>query len=190
MEGGRTMAAIRKTSGRQGKRAARRTGARRPHPIHSTGGSRMSGAAAALQRRRTLQLAVAGAIFVALVAWKLLFPESLWSVAGAVREALGQDADFKAAFSAVGEAIAGEKEVGDSLQEAYTAVFAPTRYHAQQASATLEAVTQVTLPADRLRLELEDTLMPRETGETDQEERQIADLPGGHGSADLERGTP
>ena len=161
MEGGRTMAAIRKTSGRQGKRAARRTGARRPHPIHSTGGSRMSGAAAALQRRRTLQLAVAGAIFVALVAWKLLFPESLWSVAGAVREALGQDADFKAAFSAVGEAIAGEKSVGDSLAEAYTAVFAPGQYAAEQTSAAMAAAEGVAAPADRLTQQLRGEAQPQ-----------------------------
>ena len=129
----------------------------------------------ALQRRRTLQLVVAGGIFVLLVLWKLLAPQSAAAVADTFRGALGQDADFQAAFSAVGRAIAGDEDVGESLQEAYTAVFAPTRYHAQQASATLEAVTQVTLPADRLRLELEDTISSREIGETEQEERQIAE---------------
>ena len=104
----------------------------------------------ALQRRRMLQLIVAGAIFVCLVAWKLLLPQSAGSVAATVRDALGQDADFKAAFSAVGEAIAGEKSVGESLQEAYTAVFAPAEYQAAQAAAVMETAKSVTMPADQL----------------------------------------
>ena len=104
----------------------------------------------ALQRRRMLQLIVAGAIFVVLVAWKLMLPQSAGSVAASVRDALGQDADFKAAFSAVGEAIAGEKPVGESLQEAYTAVFAPAQYQAAQAAAVMEAAQSITLPADQL----------------------------------------
>lgn len=129
------------------------------------------------QRRRTLQLVIAGGVFVLLVLWKLLAPQSVAAVADTFRNALGQDADFQAAFSAVGRAIAGDENVGESLQEAYTAVFAPARYHAQQASATLEAVTQVTLPADRLRIELEDTLLPRPGEEegNEEEERQIAE---------------
>lgn len=39
---------------------------------------------------------------------------------------LGRDADFKEAFAAVGRAVSGEEPVGESLQEAYTAVFSPT----------------------------------------------------------------
>ena len=98
-----------------------------------------------------LQLVAAGIIFVGLVAWKLLLPESLAAVSGTVQEALGQDADFRAAFSAVGEAIAGEQSVGESLQEAYTAVFAPGRYEAEQTAAVLAAAEGVSAPADRLK---------------------------------------
>ena len=98
-----------------------------------------------------LQLVAAGIIFVGLVAWKLLHPESLAAVSGTVQEALGQDADFRAAFSAVGEAIAGEQSVGESLQEAYTAVFAPGRYEAEQTAAVLAAAEGVSAPADRLK---------------------------------------
>jgi len=101
-----------------------------------------------------VQLTVAGGIFVLLVLLKLLVPQRLGSFALAVREGLRQDADFRAAFAAVGEAIAGERPVGESLQDAYTAVFAPEEYRAAQASAILEAVQQTEMPADRLRLRL------------------------------------
>ena len=136
------------------RRYAEKHRARRPARPSRPGNGR-GGAAAALQRRRMLQLVAAGGIFVALVAWKLLFPETLAGFAGAVREALGQDADFQAAFSAVGEAIAGEKSVGESLEEAYTAVFAPGRYEAEQTAAVLAAAEGVSAPADRLAERLE-----------------------------------
>lgn len=106
------------------------------------------------QRRRTVQLMVAGGIFVLLVMLKLLVPQRIGAFALTVREGLGQNADFKAAFAAVGQAIAGERTVGDSLQEAYTAVFAPEEYRAAQASAILEAAERTELPAERLRLHL------------------------------------
>ena len=156
------MAGIHRTIGRTGKRVAARAGTRRSRAARTAGGGkRSSPAAVALQRRHMLQLVVAGAIFVVLVAWKLLFPESLWSIAGAVQDALSQDADFKAAFSAVGEAIAGEKSVGDSLQEAYTAVFAPGRYEAEQTAAALAAAEGVTAPADRLTGQLAGGVVPQ-----------------------------
>ena len=140
-----------------GKRAAGRRKPRPARPVRTAGSSRSGSSAAvtALQRRRMLQLVVAGGIFVALVAWKLLFPESMAGVAATVREALGQDADFKAAFSAVGEAIAGEKSVGESLEEAYTAVFAPARYAAEQTAAVLAAAEDIPAPADQLTQRLE-----------------------------------
>lgn len=129
------------------------------------------------QRRRTIQLAVAGVIFVLLAMGKLLLPEAVGGIAGSLRSLLSQDADFKAAFSAVGEAIAGEKEVGESLEEAYTAVFAPATYHAQRTSAMLETVETVTAPADRLRVELADLVEPETEVETAEEEpeRQVAE---------------
>ena len=131
----------------RGKRVAT---VRRPPSRATARTSTTGGTMTALQRRRMLQLIVAGTIFVCLVAWKLLMPQSVGSVAASVRDALGQDADFKAAFSAVGEAIAGEKPVGESLQEAYTAVFAPAEYQAAQAAAVMETAKSVTMPADQL----------------------------------------
>ena len=134
------------------------------------------GEAARAQRRRTIQLTVAGIIFVLLAMGKLLLPETVGELAQSIRSLLSQDADFKAAFSAVGEAIAGEKEVGESLEEAYTAVFAPSAFHAARASAVLETTETVVAPADRLREELADLVEP-DTGAAEEEEpeRQAAE---------------
>ena len=157
-----------------GRRTAGGRGVRTRSPARGSGRGGVSPAVLALQRRRMVQLVVAGGIFVALVAWKLLFPESLAGVAGAVREALGQDADFEAAFSAVGEAIAGEQSVGESLEEAYTAVFAPGRYAAEQTAAVLAAAEGVTAPSDQLRERLEQGTaaqkQPPDTAETAEED--------------------
>ena len=74
-----------------------------------------------------VRLVICGALFVALVAVKLLFPGTLSALARSAGELIGRDADFKEAFAAVGRAISGEQPVGDSLQDAYTAVFNPQR---------------------------------------------------------------
>lgn len=73
----------------------------------------------------SFRLIVCGTAFVLLVALKLLFPAQLEQLAGSVRQLIGQDADFKEAFAAVGRGISGERPMGDSLQEAYSAVFKP-----------------------------------------------------------------
>ena len=107
------------------------------------------------QSRRLLQLVICGGVFVTLVALKLLFPEGIAAWSGAADRWLGQDSDFVAAFSAVGRAIAGEEEVSVSLQEAYTAVFAPGEYHLEETSAGA-AAEEATAMADRLREALSD----------------------------------
>ena len=73
-----------------------------------------------------LRLLICGLIFVLLVAVKLLFPDTLNRMADSAKQLIGRDADFKEAFAAVGRAVSGERPVGDSLQEAYAAVFNPT----------------------------------------------------------------
>ena len=70
-----------------------------------------------------LRLVICGVIFVALVAVKLLFPEAVGQLADSAQRLIGRDADFKEAFAAMGRAVSGEEPVGDSLQEAYAAVF-------------------------------------------------------------------
>lgn len=73
-----------------------------------------------------VRLVICGVIFVLLVAVKLLFPDVVDQLAGSAQRLIGQDADFREAFAAVGRAVSGEQAVSDSLQEAYTAVFSPS----------------------------------------------------------------
>jgi len=85
--------------------------------------------------RGTFRLVICGGIFVVLVVLKLLFPQAVSGAAESVGELIGRDADFKAAFAAIGRAVSGEEEAGDSLQDAYTAVFHPeTRIPAEPVS--------------------------------------------------------
>ncbi|MDE7041163.1 MAG: hypothetical protein K2P10_00060, partial [Oscillospiraceae bacterium] len=79
-----------------------------------------------------IRLVICGAVFVLLVAIKLLFPEAMDRLSASARQLIGRDADFQAAFAAVGRAVSGERPVSDSLQEAYTAVFNPTALPEQQ----------------------------------------------------------
>lgn len=65
------------------------------------------------------QATVCAALFVLLTALKLLLPGHLEQTRETLGEWLVRDADFTAAFSAVGRAVTGE----DTLGEAYTAVF-------------------------------------------------------------------
>lgn len=69
------------------------------------------------------QIVVCGALFVALVGLKLMMPGHLSELRGTLGQWLVRDADFVAAFSAVGRAASGEQAWGDSLSEACVAVF-------------------------------------------------------------------
>ena len=73
--------------------------------------------------RLWVQLIVCGALFVALIGLKLLMPGNLSALRGTLGQWLVRDADFISAFSAVGRAASGEQDWGDSLSEAYVAVF-------------------------------------------------------------------
>lgn len=94
-----------------------------------------AGRQASAGNRAVVRLTVCGAVFVLLVAVKLLFPGALSGLAQSVGQLLGRDADFKEAFAAMGRAISGEAAVSDSLQEAYTAVFSPAAQSAGEPAA-------------------------------------------------------
>ena len=53
-----------------------------------------------------LRLVICGAVFVLLVAAKLLFPEAVGRLADSARQLIGRDADFKEAFAAMGREAA------------------------------------------------------------------------------------
>lgn len=56
----------------------------------------------------------------------ILFPAKTKELMSSVAAFMGRDAAFGEALSSFGRAISGEKSVGDSLQDAYTAVFNPS----------------------------------------------------------------
>ena len=101
---------------------------RRAQQLRRTASRRRGGA----ESQPPIRLVICGAVFVLLVAIKLLFPEAMDRLSASARQLIGRDADFQAAFAAVGRAVSGERPVGDSLQEAYTAVFNPTALPEQQ----------------------------------------------------------
>ena len=90
--------------------------------------------------RLWVQLIVCGALFVALIGLKLLMPGNLSALRGTLGQWLVRDADFITAFSAVGRAASGEQDWGDSLSEAYVAVFGGES-KAQEVSGNLIGMT-------------------------------------------------
>lgn len=113
---------------RGGKRAVRKS-------------ARTARAAERTAPRMVWQLALSGVLFVALIALKLVMPGHLTSLRGTLADWLVNDADFVSAFSAVGRAASGEQPLGDSLSEAYTAVFGETEQAAQEVSADLAGLS-------------------------------------------------
>jgi len=142
--------------------------------------------------RRMIQTVICGGVFVLLVVLKLLFPRGIAGLAGRAEELLTRDADFRAAFSAVGRAIAGEEEVSDSLEEAYTAVFAPDHMGEEGAAGGLaaeemspsvetgageEAISPVEGAAGP---EVQQAIGPEETEQTESAEEQTETVSGSY----------
>lgn len=98
---------------------------RAKHLRRKNGGKARRGGGPSREGRAVLRLTVCGIIFVLLVAIKLLFPQTVSRLARTAGELIGRDADFREAFAAMGRAVSGEETVGDSLQDAYAAVFSP-----------------------------------------------------------------
>ena len=120
----------------QGRRFPGKRGGRRAAP----GRRKAPHAASERPPRMIAQIVVCGALFVALVGLKLMMPGHLSELRGTLGQWLVRDADFVAAFSAVGRAASGEQAWGDSLSEACVAVFGGEG-RAQEASGELIGVT-------------------------------------------------
>ena len=120
----------------QGRRFPGKRGGRRAAP----GRRKAPRAASERPPRMIAQIVVCGALFVALVGLKLMMPGHLSELRGTLGQWLVRDADFVAAFSAVGRAASGEQAWGDSLSEACVAVFGGEG-RAQEASGELIGVT-------------------------------------------------
>lgn len=83
-----------------------------------------------------LRVVICGAVFVSLIALKLLLPEKMAGVRGRLDAWLVRDADFTSAFSAVGHAVSGEGGALDALEDAYIAVFGGEKRAEEVSSAT------------------------------------------------------
>ena len=117
--------------------------------------------------RAVIRLTVCGVIFVLLVAVKLLFPQTVSRLAQTAGELIGRDADFAEAFAAMGRAVSGEEGVGDSLQDAYTAVFNPAdESDAVLANAGAEIEEDYLDPAAKL-MRFTETELPEQTETAD-----------------------
>ena len=65
-------------------------------------------------------------ILLLIAALKFMFPQQVAEFTQSAGEIIGKKADFSAAFAAVGRAVSGEENVGESLQDAFLAVFNPS----------------------------------------------------------------
>lgn len=117
------------TSRQAGRRigtiAAEHRNPKRRGGTRQTVGSRKSAPLSPKDQRRLVQLVACGAIFVLLVAVKLLLPGKMDALNQRLSGMLQQNMDVQAVFSAVGEAVTGQQDVGGSLREVYQAVFLP-----------------------------------------------------------------
>lgn len=118
------------TSRQAGRRIGTIAAEHRPVNRKKRGGARQAGPRksaplSAKDRRRLAQLVACGAIFVLLVAVKLLLPGKMAVLDEKLSGLLHQNMDVQAVFSAVGQAVAGEQDVGGTLRDVYQAVFQP-----------------------------------------------------------------
>ena len=121
---------------RRGKRFLGARGGRRAAP----GRRKAPRKASERPPRMIAQIVVCGALFIALVGLKIMMPGHLSELRGTLGQWLVRDADFVAAFSAVGRAASGEQAWGESLSEACIAVFGGEG-RAQEVSGELIGVT-------------------------------------------------
>jgi murein DD-endopeptidase MepM/ murein hydrolase activator NlpD len=127
---GRRIASI---SAERRRRAAGRGGV-------GKGGRRQDDRMSAGERRQLFRLLFCGGVFVLLVAAKLALPARMEQINAAISQALEQNMDVQAVFSAVGRAFSGEDELGKTADELYQAVFRPQEQEAVQTSVQASAV--------------------------------------------------
>ena len=139
------------------RRAARGRAVAAPKPRGRT----HAASAMPVLSRGLLRVVVCGAVFVVLIALKLLLPGKMAGVRGAVGAWLVRDADFTSAFSAVGHAVSGEGGALDAIEDAYVAVFGGEKRAKEVSGAAAVAdgeTKQATAPE---QAEAEETLPPR-----------------------------
>ena len=87
------------------------------------------------ERQRLIQLVICGSVFVLLVAVKLLLPGHMAALNATLSDALQQNMDLQAVFSAVGRTFSGEEDWTGAAEEVYRAVFEPEAGEALETAA-------------------------------------------------------
>ncbi len=87
--------------------------------------SRRSGKLGQREKRRLLQLFSCILLFVVVFSGKMLLPWDESAIGKTISGALGQNIDFKAVFSALGESLSDGRPVTEALNQIYLAVFHP-----------------------------------------------------------------
>ena len=87
------------------------------------------------ERQRLIQLVICGSVFVLLVAVKLLLPGRMAALNATLSDALQQNMDLQAVFSAVGRTFSGEEDWTGAAEEVYRAVFEPEAGEALETAA-------------------------------------------------------
>lgn len=87
------------------------------------------------ERQRLIQLVICGSVFVLLVAVKLLLPGRMSVLNATLSDALQQNMDLQAVFSAVGRTFSGEEDWTGAAEEVYRAVFEPEAGEALETAA-------------------------------------------------------
>lgn len=129
---GRTISAI-SMAQRRGKRTEVRSSYARSRSVR--GNTPMSGA----EKRRLAQFVVCGAIFITLVAVKLLLPAKMVQLGDKLSSLMNRNMDITEVFSAVGRAVSGEESVSGTLSDVYEAVFHPEEDGAVETAARVES---------------------------------------------------
>lgn len=109
--------------------------------------------------------------FVLIVAVKIMFPQQVAALTQSASQIIGKNADFAEAFAAVGRAVSGEENVGESLQEAFLAVFSSVQPES-------ENIDPPSTDDDRNDLSVSDAAGDEQTGEVSQDTAEEPDLSG------------
>lgn len=90
--------------------------------------------------RSMARLTISALLLAAVVAVKLLSPDTVAAYRDTVLSLMGADTDFVEVFAAAGRAFSGEGAIGDALNDAYTAVFGTTEVENVPAVARTESL--------------------------------------------------
>lgn len=128
------------------------------------------------EKRHLLQLVACGAIFVSIVAARLLLPEKMAELSSSLSAAMGRNMDIQEVFSAVGKAVSGDASASDTLGDVYHAVFHPEEGEAVETAAQLETFWPEQDALEDLRTAAEDGSfgLPQETVQESSAEGQTA----------------